>query len=208
MSVFGLRPPSLPWPLTVLNQLIFYRPPVTHIIFAQRTRPPWLAWQPSMLYHNPASGLPILYLSSLLLCPENNQSASPSLLGSTPSRKTLQAPLRSQWPVLSAANLVNIGLLSLPVYPSVPWEDPALCPSLVCEGWPLSLGYSLWLCDRLSCGLCAPTRLSTSRFSLHTLGHSEAELQAEDLLFRRGEFQPSWLVSDFCKSGVIGWMLP
>lgn len=115
-----------------------------------------------MLYHNPASGLPILFPSSLLLLPENNLSASPFLLGSTPSRKTLQAPLRSQWPVLSAAKLVNIGLLSLPVYPSVPWEDPALCLPLVCEGWPLSLGYSLWLCDRLSCGLCAPTRLSTS----------------------------------------------
>lgn len=167
MSEFGLRPPSLPWPLTVLNQLIFYRPPVTHIMSAQRTRPPWLAWHPSMLYHNPASGLPVLvlFLSSLLLRPENNQSASPFLLGSTSSRKTSQAPLRSQWPALSAANLVNIGLLSLPVYPSVPWEDPALCPSLVCEGWPLSLGCSLWLCDRLSCGLCAPTRLSTSRFT-------------------------------------------
>lgn len=89
VSEFGLRLPSLPWLLTVLNQPIFYWPPVTHDTSAQSTRPPWLACQPPMCISQYSH-------SPLLLLSENDQLASHFLLGSAPSRKTSRAPQPSQ----------------------------------------------------------------------------------------------------------------
>lgn len=77
-SLFDLWPPSLLWLLAVLNQLIFYRP--LSLTLSLPGAPALFGWLGNLLcvYHNPASGLPILHLSSLLLPPENNQLPAPS----------------------------------------------------------------------------------------------------------------------------------
>lgn len=82
-SLFDLSP-SLLWLLAGLNQLIFYRP--LSLTLSLPGAPALFGWLGNLLcvYHNPASGLPILHLSSLLLPPENNQLPAPSFWAPQP----------------------------------------------------------------------------------------------------------------------------
>lgn len=170
---------------------------------------PSALWQPEFLppYQAQSQSMPSVFglqppnLPGLLTV--LNNLLLPCLLDSTQSLETLQGPLPSQWPAQPSAKLFNRERLS-PSPLACSSSERSLCqpanlwsPHAVCEASPL------WLCGHLSCGLCAPTDLPTSPFT-----HSATVRPTSKVWLALHESQPSWLVSDFLQSRVIGWMLP
>lgn len=123
-SLFDLSP-SLLWLLAGLSQLIFYRP--LSLTLSLPGAPALFGWLGNLLcvYHNPASGLPILHLSSLLLPPENNQLPVPSFWAPQPlGRLCRPLCILSGQPSLQQSYF-SVELLSSRVYPSAPWGGPS-----------------------------------------------------------------------------------